>query len=295
MSSTLNICERFGRLSSPLRAGYVMVALVVIMFVFGPLFSPFGFDQIRADGEKFPALGAPSATNLLGTNSLGFDVLSRTLLGFQPAVITILVSLPLGLVFGSLAGVMAAYFKGRVDQVLNFVADLFFVFPSLVLSMVVSLGLYAGQTGFVSGVMAAALSTAVVFSAKYFRAVRVEAAEAMGSGYVQISIATGVSAFRIMALQVLPNSIKVLPIFMTRHAADAVLVLAGLGFLGLGITPDAGAEWGYDLSLAVGDLLVGVWWTALFPSTALLILVLGFSLIAEWSAEDSLRRKRDQE
>lgn len=285
--------RKIGEQSAPVKLGYVLIALVLLLFAIGPLLVPFGFDQIRGDGQKFPALAPPGGQHLFGTSSLGFDVFSRTILGFQPAVAAIVISVPLGVVFGSIAGVTAAFFRGFFDRVFSFVADLFFVFPSLVLSMVVSLGLYAGQTGFVSGVMAAAISTAIAFAPKYFRAVRVEAAQVIGSGYVQISIASGVSAFRIMALQVLPNSIKVLPIIMSRHAADAVLVLAGLGFLGLGITPDAGAEWGYDLSLSVGDLLVGAWWTALFPSIALLILVLGFSLIAEWSAEDSLRRKRE--
>lgn len=288
------VANKFRQSSAPIRVGYLLLTFVLLMFILGPVLSPFGFDQVRADGVKFTTLAEPNAVHLFGTNNLGFDVFSRTLLGFQPAVAAVAISVPLGVLFGALSGVMAAFYRGWIDRVLNFIADLLFVFPSLILSMVVSLGFYAGETGFMSGVMAAAISTALVFSAKYFRAVRVEAAQVIGSGYVQISIATGISSLRIMALQVLPNSLRVLPIIMSRHASDTVSVLAGLGFLGLGITPDTGAEWGYDLSLAVGDLLVGVWWTALFPAVALLILVLAFSLIAEWSAEDSLRRKRDQ-
>lgn len=287
--------KKLGEASAPIRAGYLLLALVLLLLALGPILAPFGFDQVRANGVKFTSLAAPNAVHLFGTNNLGFDVFSRTLLGFQPAVAAVAISVPLGVLFGALSGVMAAFYRGWIDKIMNFIADLLFVFPSLVLSMVISLGFYAGETGFVSGVMAAAISTALVFSAKYFRAVRVEAAQVIGSGYVQISIATGISSIQIMALQVLPNSLRVLPVIMSRHASDTVSVLAGLGFLGLGITPDTGAEWGYDLSLAVGDLLVGVWWTALFPSIALLMLVLAFSLIAEWSAEDSLQRKRDQE
>lgn len=288
-----NLLNKFKMASLPLRSGYLMIGLVFLVYVFGPYLAPFDFDQIRDDGTKFQTLAPPNAAHLFGTSNLGFDVLSRTILGFQPAVAVIVISVPLGVVIGSIAGVLAAFFRGWVDRILNFLADLLFVFPALVLSMVVSLGIYAGQTGFVSGVMAAAISTAIAFIPKYFRAVRVEASQVIGSGYVQISIASGVSSWRILAQQVLPNSIRVLPILISKNAADAVLVLAGLGFLGLGITPDTGAEWGYDLSLAVGDLLVGAWWTAFFPSLALLLLVLGFSLIAEWSAEDSLRRKRE--
>jgi peptide/nickel transport system permease protein len=288
-----NLLTKFKLASLPIKLGYVLISLVLLIFILGPLVVPYGFDQIR-DGEgKFQTLVGPNSIHLLGTSNLGFDVLSRTILGFQPAIAVIAISVPLGVVLGSVAGVLAAFFRGWVDRTLSFLADLFFVFPALVLSMVVSLSLFAGQTGFVSGVLAAAISTAITFSPKYFRAVRVEASQVIGSGFVQISIASGVSRWRLLTQQVFPNSIRVLPIIMSRHAADAVLVLAGLGFLGLGITPDTGAEWGYDLSLAVGDLLVGAWWTALFPSIALVSLVLGFSLIAEWSAEDSLRRKRE--
>lgn len=295
MKAISNLASIISKQSVQLKIGYILLGLVALFFVFGGLFAPYAFDQIRLGDNKFVALEAPSLNHLFGTNGLGFDVFSRTLLGFQPAVVSILISVPMGVVAGAISGAAAALFRGLVDRILTFISDLFFVFPALVLSMVVSLGLYAGQTGFVSGVMAASISTALVFSAKYFRAVRVEAAQVVNSGFVQISLATGVSTLRILVLQVLPNSLRVLPVIMSRHAADVVLVLAGLGFLGLGITPDTGAEWGYDLSLAVGDLLVGVWWTALFPSIALLMLVLAFSLIAEWSAEDSLQRKRDQE
>jgi peptide/nickel transport system permease protein len=70
-------------------------------------------------------------------------------------------------------------------------------------------------------------------------------------------------------------------VIATLNAADAILVLAGLGFLGYGIQPTEAAEWGYDLQRAVSDTGAGIWWTALFPGTAIVLLVLGLTLVGE--------------
>lgn len=269
-----------------MRTGAVMLFAVLVVFSIGQLIAPFGYDQIRDDSGRFEELEPPSLEHLFGTTSQRFDVLSRTILGFQPAVVTILLSIPLGLVIGVLTGLVAGYFRGIIDKVFSFVSDLLFTFPPLIVSIVISLGLSAGNANFFPAILAAAVSTALAFAAKYFRVVRAEVLQLSSAGFIQISKATGMSNRRILFSQVLPNSVKVLPVVMSRHAADAVLVLAGLGFLGLGISPEAGAEWGYDLSLAVTDIVAGVWWTAMFPALGLLTLVLGFSLIAEWLSED---------
>lgn len=269
-----------------MRTGVVTLFAVLVVFSIGQWIAPFAYDQIRDDSGRFGELEPPSLEHLFGTTSQRFDVLSRTILGFQPAVLTILLSIPLGLVIGVLTGLVAGYFRGVIDKVFSSVSDLLFTFPPLIVSMVISLGLSAGNANFFPAILAAAVSTALAFAAKYFRVVRAEVLQLSSAGFIQISKATGISNRRILFFQVLPNSVKVLPVVMSRHAADAVLVLAGLGFLGLGISPEAGAEWGYDLSLAVTDIVAGVWWTATFPALGLLTLVLGFSLIAEWLLED---------
>jgi peptide/nickel transport system permease protein len=273
------------------RAGLLIVSLSLLLVVFGNLISPFGFDQIRDGSRKFERLEAPSLEHWFGTNGMGFDVFSRTIQGFQPAVLAVLISLFVAISIGTLLGLAAAYFGGIVDKALNSIADLFLVFPSLVVAMVIALGFYAGETGFLPGVIAAAIASAIEFIPKFYRSVRVEASAVIESGFVQISKATGVGNVRVMLFEVLPNSLKVLPVLASRQAADTVLVLASLGFLGLGITPDAGAEWGYDLNLAVSDLVIGVWWTALFPALALVLLVVGFTLIAEWSSKQDSKGK----
>jgi peptide/nickel transport system permease protein len=271
---------------SMLRTGVITLLAVLIVSALGQLIAPFGFDQIRDTSGRFEELEPPSSEHFFGTTSQRFDVFSRTVLGFQPALLTILLSIPIGLSIGVLAGLAAGYFRGLTDRIFNFISDLLFTFPPLIVSMVISLGLSAGNASFFPPILAAAVSTGLAFGAKYFRVVRAEVLQLSSAGFIQISKATGISNWRIIFVQVLPNSVKVLPVVMSRHAADVVLVLAGLGFLGLGISPEAGAEWGYDLSVAVSDIIAGVWWTSLFPSLALLSLILSFSLIAEWLTDN---------
>jgi peptide/nickel transport system permease protein len=84
-----------------------------------------------------------------------------------------------------------------------------------------------------------------------------------------------------MFRHVLRNATRTLPLIFTLNCSEALLTLAGLGFLGFGIEPNSGAEWGYDLNRAVGDVTSGVWWTGLFPGLAIVLAVLGVTLVGE--------------
>jgi peptide/nickel transport system permease protein len=77
------------------------------------------------------------------------------------------------------------------------------------------------------------------------------------------------------------NATRTLPIIFTLNASEAILTLAGLGFLGFGIDPTMGAEWGYDLNRSVADVSSGIWWTSIFPGTAIVLVVLGITLVGE--------------
>ena len=98
--------------------------------------------------------------------------------------------------------------------------------------------------------------------------------------YIEAAIVSGANINRIIFKHILPNVITPLPIVLTMNAADAVLVLGSLGFLGLGVPPDV-PEWGSDLNLALAALPTGIWWTALFPGLAMFLLVLGLSFVGE--------------
>jgi peptide/nickel transport system permease protein len=91
----------------------------------------------------------------------------------------------------------------------------------------------------------------------------------------------GVPTGRILVRHVLRNSTRSLPVVVTLNASEALLTLAGLGFLGFGIEPTAAAEWGYDLNRSVADVSAGIWWTAIPPGIAIVLVVLGITLVGE--------------
>ena len=131
------------------------------------------------------------------------------------------------------------------------------------------------------GIMSAGISITVVFVPQYLRVVRSEVMKIKNEAYIDSAKAIGASTTRILFRHVLKNSTRTLPVIITMNAAEAILTLAGLGFLGLGIEPSAAAEWGYDLNRSISDVTAGIWWTALFPGFAIVIVVIGITLLGE--------------
>jgi peptide/nickel transport system permease protein len=131
------------------------------------------------------------------------------------------------------------------------------------------------------GVMTAALAITAVYVPQYFRVVRAATVSAKESTYVEAARAMGAGPVTIMSRYLLNNVVHSVPVIGTLNAADAILTLAGLGFLGYGIQPTEAAEWGYDLQRAVADAGTGIWWTGLFPGLAIVLLVLGLTLVGE--------------
>jgi peptide/nickel transport system permease protein len=138
-----------------------------------------------------------------------------------------------------------------------------------------------GNSSYTGGIVAAAISITVVYVPQYFRVVRAEAVRLKNEAFVESARVIGTNPWRIMTRHVLRNSTRSLPLILTLNASDAILTLAGLGFLGFGIGPTSGAEWGYDLSRALSDVASGVWWTGVFPGVAIVVLVLGVTFIGE--------------
>jgi peptide/nickel transport system permease protein len=266
---------------SLLRFGTTLAFFYFAIAIVGHWFAPFGFDQVRSDGGRFGTLVAPNSVNLFGTTSSGFDVLSRTIFGSGTAILVAILSVALAASIGITLGLIAGLMGGVVDRSLSVVADAFFAIPSLLIALVVSFSFSSGAGSFFSSISAAIIAEGVTFSARYFRAVRVEAMTVSRSKFVDAARVSGVSWFRLLFVHVLPNSLKSSPALMIQNAADAVLTLAGLGFLGIGISANSGAEWGYDISRALSDLQAGIWWTTLFPAVAVSGLVISLMFVAE--------------
>jgi peptide/nickel transport system permease protein len=179
--------------------------------------------------------------------------------------------------------------------VLVVIADAIYAFPSLLLAIVIAIVISGGQSKYFGGILAAAISVTVVFIPQYFRVIRAETVRIKSEAFVESAKVIGASNRRIMVRNVLRNSTRTLPLILTLNASEAILTLAGLGFLGFGIEPTAGAEWGFDLNRSVGDVTSGIWWTCIFPGVAIVLTVLGLTLVGESLndlADPRLRNRR---
>jgi peptide/nickel transport system permease protein len=134
---------------------------------------------------------------------------------------------------------------------------------------------------FGQGVLTAAVAISVVYVPQYFRVVRNHVISVREESYVEAARALGAKPRTVIRRYVLQNVIQSVPVIATLNAADAILTLAALGFLGYGIQPTDAAEWGYDLQRAIADAGAGIWWTGLFPGLAIVALVTGLTLLGE--------------
>jgi len=261
--------------------GLALTGLFIVVAILAPWLAPYSFNQLRGPDGLFGAQQPPSAEHWLGTTVGGYDVLSRTIWGAQTALFVIVVAIILSVFLGILLGLVSGYLGGWLDRVLVVIADAIYSFPSLLLAIVAAIAISGGQSGLVPGVMAAGIAITVVFIPQYFRVVRAEVVRVKAEAFVESAKVIGASTWRIMFRHVLRNSTRSLPLIITLNASEAIATLAALGFLGFGIEPTAAAEWGYDLKESIGDVSAGIWWTAIPPGVAILIAILGVTLIGE--------------
>ncbi|SFK90746.1 ABC transporter permease [Geodermatophilus ruber] len=278
--------------------GLVLTGLFLLTALVAPLLAPYEYNQLRDADGPFGAQQAPSAEHWLGTTVGGYDVLSRVIYGSRTAVMVIVVAIVLSLFAGVLIGLLSGYFGGWLDRVLVVVCDAVYAFPALLLAIVMAIVISGGQSSLFGGILAAAISITVVFIPQYFRVVRAETVRIKGEAFVESARVVGAGHWRIMTRHVLRNATRTLPLILTLNASEAILTLAGLGFLGFGIEPTAAAEWGYDLNKSLSDVTSGIWWTAIFPGAAIVLVVLGLTLVGESLndlADPRLRSRRAAE
>jgi peptide/nickel transport system permease protein len=262
-------------------SGLVLTALFVLVAIFAPLLAPYGFAQLQDAAGPFGTQQPPSPGHPMGTTVGGYDVLSRVIWGAQTALSVIIVAVALSIFAGVALGLVSGYLGGWLDRVLVVVCDAIYAFPSLLLAIVMSIAISGGQSSKWGGILAAASAITVVFIPQYFRVIRAEAVRIKAEPFVEAAKVVGASTGRIMFRHVFRNSTRTLPLIFTLNSSEALLTLAALGFLGFGIEPSAAAEWGYDLNKALSDVTSGIWWTALFPGTAIVLAVLGITLVGE--------------
>ena len=203
-------------------------------------------------------------------------MLSRVIWGSRTAIEVVVVAVVLSLLDRRPARASSpATSAAGSTACLVLIMDALFAFPYLLLAIVIAF-LLSDTIG--QGIFTAAIAITVVYIPQYFRVVRNHVISVREEPYVEAARALGAPRRTIISRYVFFNVIQNVPAIATLNAADAILTLAALGFLGYGIQPTEAAEWGYDLQRAIDDAGAGIWWTGLFPGLAIVLLVTGFTL-----------------
>lgn len=278
---TSHIRQSVGLQRTMLLIGVVLCALFAVAAVFAPLLAPYGYAQISDDAGSFPAQAEPGGKHLLGTTVGGYDVLSRVIWGSQTAAAVIVAAVLMSIFLGVFLGLVSGYFGGWLDRVLVVIADAIYAFPTLLVAIVMSIAINKGQSGFWGGILACGFAITAVFVPQYFRVIRAETIRLKAEPFVESAQVVGASSARIIGRHIFANATRTLPLIFTLNASEAILTLAGLGFLGFGIEPSSAAEWGFDLNKALADASSGIWWTGVFPGLAIVLTVVGLTLVGE--------------
>jgi peptide/nickel transport system permease protein len=259
------------RQSSLSIVGLVLVLLLLVVAAAGNSIAPFP-DHITGSIDTAMRFKPPSWKNWMGTNELGQDVFSLVLGGARISLFAGLAVVLLAALVGTVIGALAGYLGGWTDEVLMRLADLKLTLPGLILAMAVAAALGAGTVNMV-------IAISLGWWPGFARLVRGEVLSKREEVYVLAARALGAGPVRILWRHILPNIVSPVIVKMSLDVGFAVLTVASLGFVGIGVKPPT-PEWGQMLSTARG-FLPDYWWTAIFPGAAIFLAVLSFNLLGD--------------
>lgn len=249
--------------------GLVMLGAIVFIAIFAPLLTPYA-DQVGPYTDFSHIYLPPSLSHPFGTDNIGKDVFTQVIFGFRISLFVALIVLVASVPFGVVLGLVAGYFGGWVEVVLERVIDVFLALPALILALVIT------------GILGPSLNDVIIALIAiwwnwYARIMFTLTKQLKNQPYIEAARVQGAGAFRIMFREILPNATSTLAVKMTLDLGFIILIQSGMGFLGLGArppTPDLG------VMVAAGmSYLATAWWISLFPSLALSFLIMSFSLI----------------
>jgi peptide/nickel transport system permease protein/dipeptide transport system permease protein len=267
-------------------AGLIIVTCFVLVAIFAPVLSPHDPVEISLYDQIKPPVWADGGAkkNILGTDDLGRDILSRIIYGSRVSLIVAVVSVGLAFVLGTLLGSISGYYKGALDNVIMRIMDIILAFPYLLLAIVVVA--YLGPS-----LQNAMMAIGITYVPRFARIVRGSVLEECEKDYVMAARAVGAKDWRIIFIAILPNCLGPLIVQTTLSFASAILDAAALSFLGLGAQPPT-PEWGAMIAKSRA-LILRASWVMTFPGIAILLAVLGFNLLGDGLRDALDPRLRD--
>jgi peptide/nickel transport system permease protein len=262
------------------QVGLVITLLLVGVALIGPYVTPYEPDQGLENQLPF---AEPSSEAWLGTDTLGRDVFSRFLAGGRSVLVLSGLSTALGMVLGVAVGLVAAYSRGKLDDLLMRIMDVLLSFPQIVFALVL-----AATVG--PALWLLVLAVGVTTMPRAARVTRGAAVEVVERDFVRAAEAIGVPRRRILLSEVLPNVSSPLIVETTLRLSFNIAVVAGLSFLGFGLQPPA-ADWGLMINENKNGLVLQPW-PVLTPVIAIALLTIGTSLIGDGLSRASIGLER---
>jgi peptide/nickel transport system permease protein len=262
-----NFWRQFSRNKGAL-LGLAITLLMIVVAVAAPKIAPYPYD--KQDFSVF--LQPPGPDHWMGTDEFGRDVLSRIIYGSQASMATAVVATGISFVIGISLGTIGGYFGGFVDRAVGAIVDISWSFPYLLLALFLVAFLKPGLTSVM-------LAIGLVSWAGYARVVRAQILSLKTQDFITAAKIVGASDLRIMLLHLLPNAIPSAIVLASLGMAYAILVEAGLSYLGLGIQPPM-PSWGSVLSAGRSYISIAPWLMT-FPGLTIAVSVLGFNLLGD--------------
>src|SRR6056297_1163962 len=250
-------------------AGLLVIALFLFVGIFARVISPHNPLEQTISMRKAPPF---TEGYLLGTDSLGRDMLSRLIYGARISMIIGVVSVGIALFFGLLIGVVSGYYGGWFDKLVMRIIDIMLAFPYVLLTIVIVAILGASLTN-------AMIAIGISQVPRYVRLVRASVLAEKESDYVTAERSLGTSNFELMFGSILPNCLAPISVQATLGVGEAILSSAALSFLGLGAQPPT-PEWGLMIASS-REFITSAWWIVTLPGIATLFAVLGFNLFGD--------------
>jgi peptide/nickel transport system permease protein len=251
--------------------GFVVIGLVLLCAVAAPWIAPFpeeGRGRVNIDN----IMVGPGFKHWLGTDELGRDLLSRIIFGARPALLVAITVVGIAAIVGTFLGLLAGFRGGWIDAFVMRASELFLSFPPLLLSLVA-----VSILG--PGLMNALIALTISWWPWYARLIRGEARSLRERPYVEISVAMGISQWKIMTRHILRNITTPLVVQVATDLGAVILASGSLAFIGLGAQPPL-ADWG--LMIAQGrSVIFDQWWISTFPGVAIFSIVLAFNLLGD--------------
>jgi peptide/nickel transport system permease protein len=249
-------------------AGAVIVLVFAATAVVGIFVTPRPPDELIYTAVLAP----PSHGYPFGTDDLGRDILSRIIAGAHISLMVGVVAIGLAMIIGAVLGLLAGYLGGWVDQLIMRLMDIMLAFPDILLAIVIIAILGPGLVNVIIAVGIGAIPV-------YTRTIRAAVLGVREQEFVEAARALGVPPWRIMYVHILRNVTAPIIVLGTLGVGLAILIAAGLSFIGLGAQPPT-PEWG-DMLNEAQNYLQQAWWMAVFPGTAITLTVVGLNLLGD--------------